>query len=704
MDEEDLNIEEQQMTSLEDNDEMSDEKSGSIAQYVMDRYNRASTAREVEERRWLKAYRNYRGLYGPDTQFSKAEKSQVFIKVTKTKVLAAYGQVCDVLFGNNKFPLGINPTVLPDGVEDTVHFESNPQVPGEVKQQLDEGQELKPGETWEEYTRRLGGLDKLLTPVKDEIRTGPSNSPSGMNFFPAEVAAKKMEKKIHDQLDESKAKKHLRSAAFELCLFGTGIMKGPFVETKEYPRWTPGEVEGEATYDPIIKDVPKVDHVSLWNFYPDPDAHFMEEAEYVVEVHQLSKSQLRNLKKRPFFRDEEVEIAIEIGPQYHKEYFEQAMEDDSIEVSPERFKVHEYWGYVDRQTLEDNKVDKALLKELGDSDQVSMNVWVCNGRVLRLILNPFTPSIIPYYVTPYEMNPYSMWGIGVAENMDDSQTLMNGFMRMAVDNQALSGNLILEIDRANLANPNDMELYPGKIFERADGAPGQAVFATQFPNVSAQNLQLYQTARQQADESTGFPSFAHGQTGVQGVGRTASGISMLMGAAQGGIKTVIKNVDDYLLGPLGKALFSYNMQYDFDPEIQGDLEVRAEGTESLMANEVRSQRLMQFLGVVQNQILAPFANMDYIVRELAKSLDLDPDKVTNSMAKAAIQAKLIQQYSEAMAPPQPQPGPDAGPGGPPPGAQAGDTQGSGGGTMGTGTAPGPQEPGFSGNTGEGGMM
>ena len=68
-----------------------------------------------------------------------------------------------------------------------------------------------------------------------------------------------------------------------------------------------------------------------------------------------------------------------------------------------------------------------------------------------------------------------------------------------------------------------------------------------------------------------------------------------MGAAQGSIKTVIKNVDDYLLRPLGEGFFRFNMQFDFDPSIKGDLEVKARGTESLMANEVRSQRLMQFL-------------------------------------------------------------------------------------------------------------
>ena len=212
-------------------------------------------------------------------------------------------------------------------------------------------------------------------------------------------------------------------------------------------------------------------------------------------------------------------------------------------------------------------------------------------------------------------------------------------------------------------------------------------------------MQMFDKARVLADESTGFPSFAHGQTGVSGVGRTASGISMLMSAANGSIRTVVKNIDDYLLAPLGKALFSFNMQFDFDPEIKGDLEVKAAGTESLMANEVRSQRLMQFLSVVQNPVLAPFARMDYIVREIAKSMDLDPDKVANSMQRAAIQAEILKGFQATQPPAGAQPGQ-------PPaqataGAQPQDTQGTGGGTIGTGSVPTPGEQGFTANTGEG---
>ena len=104
------------------------------------------------------------------------------------------------------------------------------------------------------------------------------------------VAAKMMEKQIKDQLEESDASMHLRNTAFECALFGTGVLKGPFATTKEYANWND---EGE--YDPTIKTVPKVSYVSAWNFYPDPDASNMEECDYVIERHKLTKTQLRNL-------------------------------------------------------------------------------------------------------------------------------------------------------------------------------------------------------------------------------------------------------------------------------------------------------------------------------------------------------------------------------------------------------------------------
>ena len=692
---------EDEVVTLDDTEEsvVDDVNVSAIIPFIMERYNRADDYRQQDEDRWLKSYRNYRGLYGSDVQFTEAEKSRVFIKVTKTKTLAAYGQIVDVLFAGSKFPLSVDPTELPDGVVSDVSFD--PKEPEQVRSSdIDtivnpygfkgDGKEIPAGATEKTLADSLGEYEDKLKDI-DNLKIGVGKTPTAITFSPAMVAAKKMQKKIQDQLEESNASKHLRSTAFEMALFGTGIMKGPFAVDKEYPNWND---DGE--YDPAIKTIPQVSHVSVWNFYPDPDANNMDEAQYVIERHKMSRTQMRGLKKRPYFRAAVIDEAIAMGENYDKESWEDDLSDYAPDHGSERFEVLEYWGMCDTEMLKDQGVD--IPEELEDTDELQANIWICNGKLLRMVLNPFKPARIPYMAAPYELNPYSFFGVGIAENMDDTQTLMNGFMRMAVDNAVLSGNLLIEVDETNLVPGQDLSVYPGKVFRRQGGAPGQAIFGTKFPNVAGENLQLFDKARVLADESTGLPSFSHGQTGVTGVGRTASGISMLMNAASGGIKNVIKNVDDYLLRPLGEGLFRFNMQFDYDPNIKGDLEVKARGTESLMANEVRSQRLMQFMQVASNPALAPFAKFEYIIREIAKSMDLDPEKVTNNIDEAAIQAELMKGFKQP-APEGAIPQEDGQPA--PAGVNPADPTGAGGGTIGTGIAPSPQEQGFSGNNGQG---
>ena len=124
--------------------------------------------------------------------------------------------------------------------------------------------------------------------------------------------------------------------------------------------------------------------------------------------------------------------------------------------------------------------------------------------------------------------------------------------------------------------------------------------------------------------------------------RTASGMSMLMGAASLNIKTVIKNIDDSLIKPLGESMFQWNMQfYEGDLPIIGDFEIKATGSSSLMRKEVRSQRLTMFLQTIQNPQIAPFVRISEVIKELAHSLDLDPEEILNSKDEAEIHAKII---------------------------------------------------------------
>ena len=201
-----------------------------VIAFIESRFKRAEDARITDESRWLKAYRNYRGIYSQDVQFTETEKSRVFVKVTKTKTLAAYGQIIEVLFGSSKFPLSINPTILPDGVAESVHLNTDPNVTSSMDELKTTFQEtsnipyrfdseetkLKPGETLEDLKERLGPLQNKLDAVSEKVIEGEGKTQGSVTFHPAMIAAKKMEKKIFDQLEESGANKQLRSLAFEI--------------------------------------------------------------------------------------------------------------------------------------------------------------------------------------------------------------------------------------------------------------------------------------------------------------------------------------------------------------------------------------------------------------------------------------------------------------------------------------------------------
>ena len=665
--------------------------------YIRNRFQQAETSRLYDEKRWLKAYRNYRGLYGPEMAFRSNEKSKVFVKITKTKVLASFGQIIEVLFAQGKFPLGVSPTSVPENIAEKAHLKPQQQQQ-QPQQQPDpygfngDGANIPPGATVNDLMKNLNQEYENLG-----FEEGPS-SIGTPQIEPARMAAEQMQKLIHDQLEESKAITIMRHIFFEMALLGTGILKGPFTDSKEYNLFSTAE-DDEGNVQRIhatkVKAVPSIEAISCWDFYPDPNATSINDCDYVIQRHSYNKAQFENLGKKPMFNSDAIQECLEMGPNYQTKGFESSLYDreNITNIYKNRFEILEYWGTIDKKTA-----DECGLVYNTTSDVIHINAWVCGNKVLRLIENPFTPVRIPYLVCPYELNPYQFFGIGIPENMEDSQQVMNGHARMAIDNLALAGNLVFDVDETMLVPGQDMKVFPGKIFRRQSGQPGAAIHGLKFPNTAYENLQMFDKFRQLADEATGIPSYSHGATGVQSTTRTAAGMSMLMGAAALSIKTVIKNIDDYLLKPLGESLFHWNMQFNDDsPHIIGDLEIKAQGTSSLMQKEVRSQRLMTFMQTAANPALAPFVRWHTCLTEIAKSLDIDPDQLINDPEKAAIYAQIMgmangNQNNTAATGRQDQMGQTSPV---PPGASPTDPTGAGGGNIGTGNTPMPGEAGFS---------
>lgn len=639
-----------------------------LIQMVKDRYLQADRARKPKETQWIKNLKAIRGNDATESLRPQSEVSKVYVRTTTTKTKAAYAQINEALLSGDSFPIAVAATPVPTGIAEFVHLaqEPEPQNPLNVGYAGD-GVELPPGATQQDMPNILGsayskGLDESL------FQEGNDATGTGAQLSPAKQAARKMEKCIQDQLTESKARNALRRALYELCMLGTGAMKGPFTTLQSSNEWVEGKLQATE------KELPSVSFVSLWDLYVDPNAYNSQDIQWIVERHRLNLNQLHDLGKQPLFNQDAINVCASFGGNYREMPHEHQLrhETNISETEGELFEVLEFWGYLSVQRA----MEVGLEVPQGTKGTVLANVWVCGDQVLRTTVNPFTPSRIPYFLFPYEEDPYSIYGTGIPELMEDLQYLMNGMARLAVENAMLAGNVILDIDKSSLANETDLSVYPGKVFERTHGGAGQAVHAIEIPFVAHQNMQMFSQFRQLADEATGIQSILHGQTGVSGTGRTASGLSMLMDSASMSIKNVIRNIDDHLLKPLATAYFQWNMQFKTDehPEIKGDLEIKALGAFNLITKERKAQSLQTFLQLSTNPQLAPLIRLPTIVKQLAIQMDMDPEEILNSPEEAQVYAQLMAMNQAA-----------------------GGSQG-GGGSLPAPAAPAPGTEGFTGNT------
>ena len=598
----------------------------------------AETSRLTIESQWIKNLQAYRGIDSTqlgknDTkaEFRKSEEHKPYIRTTTVKTRAAYAQIMESLMQNSRFPLMIESTPVSSGAPNIAVNDPNAAQDddGQVEMGIGydgDGQEMGAGATqgnmmWKEADPLYGNLNE-------------GHDKSGGQFAqlsPASRGAEKMTKLIQDQLEESNAHTELRKSVFEACLLGSGLMKGVFPEMKTIHKWKAGK------YTPEEVKVPKIRSTSLWDLYIDPNAIIFDDAEYVIERHRMTAKQMRDLAAMSGFRQEAVLKVIASGANYVNKSFELIVrEEEAIMNKGKLWEVLEYWGYISKE--------EALAAGLaldGDAPQVQVNLWISGTEILRIETNPFLPQRIPYFLFNYEVDAYNLYGTGVPECMEDSQKMMNGFARLAVDNLALAGNMVFDIDETMLVAGQDYDIYPGKVFRRQGGQAGSAVTAIKFPSTANENLQMMDTFRRQADEATGIPSVSHGQTGVSGTGRTSSGLNMILENASLNIKTVIRNLDDDLLQPMGQMLFYWNNQYNAGNIPEGDFECIATGIRSYTKNEIKVQRLQTLLQLSQNPALAPMIKLPYIIRELVKGMDLDPEEIINDMDEARIYAEII---------------------------------------------------------------
>jgi len=591
---------------------------------LLSKFTEYKDARDEIEGNWIEDLRAFMGQYDPETLSKiqeKGDRSQVYVGLTRTKVLAAYSRITDLLFQPGQQFFMIEPTPI----------SKQPRLERELteKAALEIMQVAETTDPIEVEPIIQARFEELKKEIEDETNFRVEN----------------MSEAILDQAIESNLEGKMKDAIMEQVIFGTGAMKAGTLRIEKDHRWMKGSEGFELLYEENL--FPEMEAVSVFDLYPDPYATSVEDMRSLFRRHIISRQDFADLRDFPGFNIDAINEIIDDHPEGN--HTEEQHEKDRRNIAKvneysentNKFEVLEFWGSVNGHDLEDYGIEFSPSDNL--NDEFHANIWISSGIVIKAQLNPLPGGIIPYNIFPYEKNPHQFWGTGVPRMMRDSQTTMNAATRIYLDNVALSSGPMVEVNTDIMASGEDpTDLYPWRVFLREGGDGNQPMVRFYQPQSNSPALvSVIELFRRFADETTALPSYTHGQT-QSSLNRTATGISILMSNANIVLKSVIKNIDDYLTKPLIRSLYDWNMTWNENENVKSDMRIIAKGSTALIQKEVQSQRLLQFLSLISNPLDEAMINREPLLRDIAKSLDIDPDEVIKSQEELMNEQALQQ--------------------------------------------------------------
>jgi len=598
------------------------------------------------EPRMMHNLRARRGEYDPEklAKIKEMGGSEVFAGVTGHKCRAAYSWVKDAVTGVGvDRPWSIRPTPLPELPVEINDFIVE-QATGPLQEAMMAGVEPSAAQT----TSMLSVMrDQAKAAVREEARR----------------RAERMADKMEDQLIEGGFINALDAFIIDMTTFPTAFLKGPVIRMKPRLEWGPG---GEPKV--TVKLVKEWERVSPFDMYPSPGATCIDDGD-LIQRHRLTRSDLVAMKGVKGYDDGAIDKVLEdYGgnglSQWLFDISEQAVAEGRsqtvLATNPDgRIDALQFWGHVQGQML----LDWGMKREQVPSptEEYCVEAWLIGRYVIKAMLNPDPLKRRPYYAASYEQVPGSIWGNSVADLVTDPQDIMNAAARAMVNNAALASGPQVGVLTDRIAPGEDLtQLYPWKIWqfrtdEYSNSTPQPPIQFFQPQSNIGELMGLFEKWSTLADEYSGIPRYMTGDARAGGAGRTASGLSMLMTNAGKMITGVVRNIDMRVIEPVLHRLYYYNMRFEEDQDLKGDVQIVARGAANLISKEAAQVRRNEFLATTANPIDAEIVGVEgraAILRETAKGLDMDADRIVPDTA--VLRQRLA--AKAALAAPAPQPG------------------------------------------------
>jgi len=133
---------------------------------------------------------------------------------------------------------------------------------------------------------------------------------------------------------------------------------------------------------------------------------------------------------------------------------------------------------------------------------------------------------------------------------------------------------------------------------------------------------------------------------------TARGLSILQGNSLKGIKSIILNISKNIIQPSIEFLYDWNMIYNEDESIKGDMNVVPKGPLEVVTKEEKSVRVNELLAITNNPTdlqITGLAGRAKLYRESVKVLDMDVDDIIRTDEQLEQEEESNRQAQQAQA-------------------------------------------------------
>lgn len=577
-----------------------------VGRKLLTEFEANEVLRREKETEWLESLRQAKGVYDPEV-LSKIpmHASKVYPKYTRSKEIPCVAKLNSMLFPDNDKNWEIEPT--PD-----------PEVDEMVVQQLIQAIM----ETSEPHPE----TGQQMMPTEAQIREAV------MQY--ARAKCKNMSVVMEDQLVEMDYKEHSKDVIKSGVRYGTGVLKGPLSIKREVPVYRAGE-EGKIIKEVEIEFDPFIDFVQLWYWYPDMTTTEHENVDFDYELHPMSKHDLRELADRPDFDGKKIREYIKKykDGNYKQRYWEiqlQSLQAHTDKLRTNRYQVLERWGYIDGYFLRDAGVE--VRDDQLDVEYFS-NIWLLGDEIIKAVVSPLPEGAEVYHVFYFSKDETSIFGDGLPKAIRDTAIAIGAASRMMLNNAARVARPILEVntDLMEEGQPiDDLQVIFQRTGRGAEAAY-QAIRVVQFDSHIDEYATIIDLFKKFGDEESTLPSFLWGdQTAL--TNETARGMSVRAANTQVTLADLVKSFDRANESFL-KSLYAWNRTFNPREDIKGDFVIKASGSSSLMAKELRTQALDYFTTTFTPGD-EPYIKRGDFLRIRARIHDLEPKDFIRTDAEA----------------------------------------------------------------------